>query len=58
MKFTLNYGFEGCAPRSMGFAKKSEAQRAFRVVLSRCSLRFAELKSEDNSVSASYCNFV
>lgn len=55
--FKLTYGFAGEAPRSLSFSRVDAARRAFALVVSRASLRFAELKSEDNTLNCSFAYF-
>lgn len=54
MKYELFYGFNGCASRSMSFTREDAARRAFQSLISRCSLRFAYLKSEDGLFECDY----
>lgn len=54
MKYLLDYGFIGCASHSMSFRREDAARRAYLSLVSRSSLRFASLKSEDGLFE---CNF-
>lgn len=54
MKYELFYRFNGCASRTMSFKREDAARRAFQSLISRCSLNFAFLKSEDGSLECDY----
>lgn len=55
MLYLLDYGFNGSASRSMSFRREDAARRAYLSLVSRSSLRFASLRSEDGLFE---CNFV